>query len=64
MPVLSTNTYSRPAPDYNGWDAFETFFQNNAWWWSACDDNGDHKGFREGPFDTEAEAYAHALANG
>lgn len=53
--------YSRAEPDYNGWDEFETFEFNGRWYWSACDQYGDHKGFREGPFKNEAEAYADAI---
>ena len=56
--------YTRGEPDYNGWTDFETFTHNGHWWWSACDDFGDHKGFREGPFKTEDEAYRDGLRGG
>lgn len=62
--VLSSNLYSRDEPDYNGWSEFETFRHGNAWFWSACDEHGDHKGYREGPFASEEDAYLAALDAG
>jgi len=52
--------YTRHEPDYNGWTAFETFFHRGFWWWTAVDDNDDHVGFHEGPFDSESDAHEHA----
>lgn len=54
--------YNRTQPDHNGWTAFETFHHRGFWWWSAVDQNDDHTGLHEGPFDSEEAAYADAIS--
>ncbi len=53
-------TYSRCEPDYSGWTAFEVYRLASGWHWTAVDDDGGHRSFAYGPFDTDEEAYANA----
>jgi hypothetical protein len=59
VPSLEGQHY-RSFPDYSGFTEFEVYRARDGWHWSAVDDDGCHRGFCEGPFATDAEAYANA----
>jgi hypothetical protein len=50
--------HCRPFPDYNGWILFEVFRsrKDGLWYWQSLCDDGDPRGFAEGPYQTAEEA--------
>jgi hypothetical protein len=58
LPAVSyLGIHRRAEPDQNGWTSFDVYDICGFFMWSACAPDGSHKGYRYGPYKTDADAY-------
>lgn len=55
--------HNRTHPDSNGWSLFEVYHRDGGWYWSACDNCGEHKGAESTKFPSSCKAYYDGVNN-